>query len=196
MGATLSSETTAAAVGQVGVVRRDPMAMLSFIGYHADEYLRHWLTIGKHADDQAPLPRIFHANWFRRGDDGRFLWPGCGENSRVLAWIVDRLEGNIEAIDTRSDWCRTWVTSTPPAWRSPPKPRAPRFVSTPTNGGTNYPDLGLVCRFRRQTGRPTMDRTGHPAPVVTQPGRGVAPEGLHTPEPGHSPLTALKGEPR
>jgi phosphoenolpyruvate carboxykinase (GTP) len=100
MGATLSSETTAAAVGQVGVVRRDPMAMLPFIGYHAGDYLRHWAEIGKHSSDAARLPQIFQVNWFRRRADGGFLWPGYGENSRILKWVVQRLEGSIDAVDT------------------------------------------------------------------------------------------------
>src|SRR6266487_1008521 len=101
IGATLSSETTAAAVGQVGVVRRDPMAMLPFIGYHAADYLRHWTEIGKHGHgDPTRLPAIFQVNWFRRGADGRFLWPGYGENSRILKWITERLDGTAPALDT------------------------------------------------------------------------------------------------
>jgi phosphoenolpyruvate carboxykinase (GTP) len=91
IGATLGSEQTAAAEGKVGTVRRDPMAMLPFMGYNVGDYMQHWIDIGKNSDE-SKMPAVFFVNWFRRGDDGRFLWPGFGENSRVLKWAIERIE--------------------------------------------------------------------------------------------------------
>ena len=91
IGATLGSEQTAAAEGKVGTVRRDPMAMLPFLGYNVGDYFQHWIDIGKNADE-SKMPAVFFVNWFRRGGDGRFLWPGFGENSRVLKWAIERIE--------------------------------------------------------------------------------------------------------
>ena len=98
VGATMASETTAAAAGAVGKLRRDPMAMHPFIGYHVGDYFNHWLQLGKRAG--AVLPRIFHVNWFRQDDKGKFLWPGFGDNLRVLEWITQRVEGTADAVKT------------------------------------------------------------------------------------------------
>ena len=99
IGSLLSSgQTAAAAEAKVGSLRHDPMAMLPFIGYNVGDYLQHWIDMGKEGGDR--MPSIFLVNWFRRGDDGRFLWPGFGENSRVLKWIVDRIDGKVEAAET------------------------------------------------------------------------------------------------
>ena len=100
MAATMGSETTAAATGQAGVVRRDPFAMLPFIGYNMSDYFQHWLDLGeKLSAAGATLPRIYTTNWFRKGADGKFVWPGYGENMRVLAWMIDRIEGKGQGED-------------------------------------------------------------------------------------------------
>ena len=105
MGATMSSETTAAAAGAVGQLRFDPMAMLPFCGYNMADYFAHWLKIGER--EGAELPRVFYVNWFRKDDDGKFLWPGFGENSRVLEWVFRRCEGRPRRSRPRSACCPT-----------------------------------------------------------------------------------------
>ncbi len=99
LGSIMASETTAAAAGQVGRLRRDPFAMLPFCGYNMGDYFGHWLRIGGEADPEK-LPKIFYVNWFRKGKDGRWLWPGYGENSRVLEWVFERVSGRGEAVET------------------------------------------------------------------------------------------------
>lgn len=98
LGSIMASEKTAAAAGKVGDLRRDPMAMLPFCGYHMGDYFRHWITMGEKGGDA--MPKIFYVNWFRKSPEGKFLWPGYGQNSRVLKWVFERCDGTADAVDT------------------------------------------------------------------------------------------------
>jgi phosphoenolpyruvate carboxykinase (GTP) len=98
LGSIMASEKTAAAAGKVGELRRDPMAMLPFCGYHMGDYFAHWLKMGERGGDK--MPKVFYVNWFRKSPEGKFLWPGYAENSRVLKWIFERCDGTAGAVDT------------------------------------------------------------------------------------------------
>ncbi len=100
MGSIIGSEVTAAAIGLKAGVRRDPFAMLPFCGYNMGDYFGHWIKIGETAPDKNKLPKIFNVNWFRKDENGRWLWPGFGDNSRVLAWVFDRCNGTAEAVES------------------------------------------------------------------------------------------------
>jgi phosphoenolpyruvate carboxykinase (GTP) len=107
LGSVVGSEVTAAAIGLKAGVRRDPFAMLPFCGYHMGDYFAHWIKIGENAPDKTKLPLIFKVNWFRKGSDGKFLWPGYGDNIRVLGWIIDRVLGKADAVKTQIGYVPT-----------------------------------------------------------------------------------------
>ena len=116
LGSIMGSEITAAAISsKIGQVRRDPFAMLPFMGYHVCDYLQHWLDIGEMTSEDK-LPKIFYVNWFRKDKEGNWLWPGFGENSRVLKWIFKRTEGTGKAVKTRSAICPPRMRWTSMAW--------------------------------------------------------------------------------
>ena len=133
MGATLSSETTAAAEAPAGVVRRDPMAMLPFIGYDAGDYFSHWISMAKN-NDESKFPKIFYVNWFRRDDDGGFLAGRASVRQPLLKYVIDRVEGRVEPTRPPSAWCRRRAPSTPTVSTSAPSDSRPHSASTSRSG--------------------------------------------------------------
>ena len=140
LGSIMASETTAAAAGAVGNLRRDPFAMLPFCGYNMADYFAHWLEIGAGADPDK-LPKIFYVNWFRKDEDGRWLWPGYGENSRVLEWVFERVGGDGEAVETPIGFCPRPPPSTPRASTSPPRTWPRCSTWTPDDWRAEVPSI-------------------------------------------------------
>ena len=175
LGSIMSSEKTAAAAGTVGELRFDPFAMLPFCGYNMGDYFKHWLEIGK-ATDAEKLPKLFWVNWFRKDDDGSFLWPGFGDNSRVLKWVVERLNGDGDAVDTPIGRVPTRRRHRP--HRARPRRRHhgqdPRR-STPRRGGPRSPRSRPTSTSSATRSRPscatssTSSRSASPTERSTAP---------------------------
>ena len=150
------------------------MAMLPFLGYNVSDYFAHWLAIGKQAD-ASKLPRIYGVNWFRRDEDGSFLWPGYGENSRVLKWIVERLEGDAEAVETPVGLVPAPAPSTSRASTSPRSTSRRPARSVPPSGRTSCPHRGLVqvsaTSSRRAVGRVRRSQGAFRRAVSRSPSR-------------------------
>ena len=147
LGAVMSSEKTAAAAGTVGELRFDPFAMLPFCGYNMADYFAHWLKMG--APPGRKLPKIFYVNWFRKDEDGRFLWPGYGENSRVLSWVFARCAGHGAAQrdpDRRDPAGRRARASTPAAWTSPTRRWRSCCAWTSRSGRPSCPSSASTSR--------------------------------------------------
>ena len=170
LGSIMASETTAAQQGAVGNLRFDPMAMLPFCGYNFADYFAHWLTMEKHTDP-AKLPRIFFVNWFRRDEDGRFLWPGFGENSRVLKWVFERVNGDADAIDTRSASCPRRTRSTPTGSTST-TPTSTRCCRSTSTGGR------LPCRRSASTSVRSATGSRRRSPSPSTPSKPTSPDFL------------------
>ena len=150
----MASETTAAAAGAVGNLRRDPFAMLPFCGYNMADYFAHWLSIGAAADPDK-LPKIFYVNWFRKDEDGRWLWPGYGENSRVLEWVFERVSGTGEAVETPIGYVPARAPSTPTGSTSPHADMEKLLAVNTDEWRAEVPaDPRALRHLRRQAARP------------------------------------------
>jgi phosphoenolpyruvate carboxykinase (GTP) len=171
MASNVASEGTAAAENKIGELRRDPFAMLPFCGYHMGSYFAHWLAMGGKADP-AKLPRIYFVNWFRKDERGKFVWPGFGENVRVLKWIVERLEGKAAAAETPVGLVPT-RDSLDVTHRRPARPPAHRRSGGLDGGGGADP--AALRALRRAAARGAVARVRRPGP---------APEDRH-PVAGH-----------
>jgi phosphoenolpyruvate carboxykinase (GTP) len=169
LGACIASEKTAAAEGHIGELRYDPFAMLPFCGYNMGDYLRHWLQIGAHADP-AKLPHIYYVNWFGKDTDGSWLWPGYGENSRVLKWIIERLDGQATAVPSAIGNLPTPESFDVSGMDLDDRRRQRRLTIDPPMGPRSGPYQGPPRHLRRPPTPTTMGRIPRPTgPARTRP---------------------------